>query len=100
VKRPRRCLFSVVAARDLEDIGDYIARDNPERALSFVRKIQEQCRKITAYPEAAPLRPELGEGIRMVPFGRYLIFYTVHDDHVRIERILHGSRNILDLFEI
>ena len=35
----------------------------------------------------------------MVPFGRYLICYTVHADNVRIERILHGVRNIVDLFE-
>jgi toxin ParE1/3/4 len=89
----------VVAERDLEEISDYIARDNPERALSFVKEIREQCSKITTYPEAAPLRLELGERIRLVPFGRYLIFYTVQADHVRIERIIHGARNILDLFK-
>lgn len=84
MKRARRCLFSVVAELDLEEISDYIARDNPERAVSFVKEIRGQCRKITAYPEAAPLHPELGETIRMVPFGRYLIFFTVQADHVRM----------------
>ena len=93
------CIFSVVAEVDLEEIGDYIARDNPERAVSFIQEIRGHCLKITAYPEAAPLRPELGEGIRMVPFGRYLIFYTVHADNVRVERIIHGARNIPDLFD-
>jgi len=93
-----QCLFSVIAERDLEEISDYIARDNPARAVSFLQEMRGQCLKITAYPEAAPLRPELGAGIRMLPFGRYLIFYTVHADHVRVERVIHGARNIPDLF--
>ncbi|MGO9311428.1 MAG: type II toxin-antitoxin system RelE/ParE family toxin [Syntrophobacteraceae bacterium] len=62
-------------------MGDYIARDNPPRAVSFIREIREQCAKITATPLAASLRHELGEGIRMVPFGHYLIFYTVGREH-------------------
>ena len=94
-----RCVFSPLAELDLEDIGDYIARDNPSRAVSFIREIRAQCAKITATPEAAPLRHELGEGIRMVSFGHYLIFYTVGAESIRIERILHGARNIPVLFD-
>jgi len=87
-----RCLFSTLAELDLEEIADYIARDNPRRALSFIGEIRERCQKIVAFPAAAPRRDEFGEGIRVVPFGRYLIFYTVEPDAVRIERILSGSR--------
>jgi toxin ParE1/3/4 len=72
-----QCEFSPLAEIDLEEIGDYIARDNPSRAVSFIRELRERCAKITAMPLAAPLRPELGEGVRLVTFGRYLIFYTV-----------------------
>ncbi len=93
------CVFSPVAEHDLEEIGDYIALDNPNRAVFFIREVREQCFKITDRPEAAPLRPELGEGIRMVPFGHYLIFYTVAADLIRIERVLHGARNIPALFD-
>lgn len=50
-------------------------------------------------PAAAPLRNELGDGIRMVTLGRYLIFYTAGDENVRIERILHGARDISALFD-
>ncbi len=94
-----QCLFSPLAELDLEEIGDYIARDNPSRAVPFIRDIREQCAKITAMPLAAPLRPELGEGIRMAPLGQYLIFYTVDAESIRIERVLHGSRNIPALFD-
>lgn len=86
------CIFSVFAELDLEEIADYIARDSPRRALSFIGEIRDRCRNIVTFPEAAPLREEFGAGIRVIPFGRYLIFYTTYSDRVRIERILSGSR--------
>ena len=87
-----QCSFSPLAELDLEEIADYIARDKPRRALSFIGEIRERCRNIVTFPEAAPLREEFGIDIRVVPFGRYLIFYTAHPDTVRIERILSGFR--------
>jgi toxin ParE1/3/4 len=93
------CIFSPLAASDLEEIGDYIAQDNPRRAITFVREIRERCQKIVAFPEAAQLHPEYGDGVRMIPHGRYLIFYTVQPGQVRIERILSGFRNLPDIFQ-
>jgi toxin ParE1/3/4 len=60
------CVFSPCAERNLEDIGDYIARDNPLRAVSFIQERREQCSKIAETPQAFPLRLELSEGFRMV----------------------------------
>jgi toxin ParE1/3/4 len=31
---------------DLEEIGDYIALDNPKRAVSFIREIRQHCERI------------------------------------------------------
>jgi toxin ParE1/3/4 len=93
-----RCVFSRLAEADIEAIGDHIANDNPKRALSFVRELRDRCRAIADYPRAAPLRPELGRGVRMVVFGDYLIFYRHSKRHVIIERVLHGARNIQGLF--
>jgi toxin ParE1/3/4 len=93
------CIFSPLAASDLEEIGDYIAQDNPHRAFTFVREIRERCQKIVSFPEAAQLHPEYGDGVRMIPHGRYLIFYTVQPEQVRIERILSGFRNLPDIFQ-
>ena len=60
-----QCVFSPRAEFDLEEIGDYIARDNPTRAISFLDELRERCIKIADWPLLAPLRPELGEDIRM-----------------------------------
>ena len=47
-----RCSFSPMAELDLEEIADFIARDNPRRALSFIRELRERGLKITWFPEA------------------------------------------------
>ena len=47
-----RFIFAPLATADLEEIGDYIALDNPPWALSFVRELRAQCRKILDNPLA------------------------------------------------
>ncbi len=97
---PRRLLLSPRAAIDLEEIADYIARDNPARAASFVAELEATCRAVAATPELYPARPDLASGLRMAVHGRYLVFYRdLPDDRaVRIERVLHSARNLPRLF--
>jgi len=85
--------FSPRAARDLEEIGDYIARDNPLRAVSFLNELLETCGKLPPRRSASrPGRTSVPTFAGTVP-GRYLILYTVQPSAVRVERILHGARN-------
>ena len=46
------------------------------------------------FPEKGRPRPELAEKLRSVPHGGYVIFYTASEEEVRIERILHGARDV------
>jgi toxin ParE1/3/4 len=87
-----RLLLSPRAQLDLEEIGDYIARDNPARALSFLEELKAHCERISAMPGAYPAREDLGIGIRMAVHGRYLILFRFRDDSVRVERVLHSAR--------
>jgi toxin ParE1/3/4 len=93
-----RCIFAARAEADLEDIGDYIAEDNPLRARSFTIELRERCKRIADMPRAYPLRPEIASDIRALVMGNYVILYSAHADHVLIERIVHGARNIEELF--
>lgn len=52
-----RLAFTPLAEQDLEAIADYIAADNPVRALSFVRELRTQCQRITLNPPGYRLRP-------------------------------------------
>jgi len=69
-----KVVFSPLSERDLEEIGDFIAADNPRRAVSFIQEMRDRCQKISSAPEAAPLRDGLIPGVRMVAHGNFLIF--------------------------
>lgn len=86
--------FSPAAETDLMDIAMFIAQDNPKRALGFVDELEGKCNALGGAPGIGTSRPELGEGIRMLPHGRYLIFYREANKGLRIERIMHSSRDI------
>jgi toxin ParE1/3/4 len=86
--------FSRQAERDIEEIGDFIARDGPRRAVTYIHELRDRCSQLVEFPRAAPLRPALGNGVRCVVFGRYLIFYVVHAGVLEIRRVLHGARSI------
>jgi len=84
---------------DLAAIGDYIAADNPRRALSFIQEIREQFAKIGQHPLIFQLRPEIGQDVRLAAWGHYVILFHVVGETVRIERVAHGSRNLAALFK-
>lgn len=79
---------------DLVEITDFIALDNPERAYEFEDELLERARKISMAPLGYIERPELKEGVRSCAHGAYVIFFTVDDQGIRIERILHGARDL------
>lgn len=56
-----KLLITSTAEQDLRNIGDFIAQDNPARAVTFVRELQEQCQRLLVFPEAYRARPELGK---------------------------------------
>jgi ParE toxin of type II toxin-antitoxin system, parDE len=50
---------------DLEAIADYIAQDNPSRAVSFIREIRDELPLVGQIPLLHQLRPEIGEDARL-----------------------------------
>jgi toxin ParE1/3/4 len=92
-----RLVFSPKAALDLEEIGDYIARDNPQRALSFVGELESHCQRITELPSAFPMREDLAPSLQMAVHGNYIILFRIQNNTVRIERIVHGARRLQNL---
>ncbi|PRA46564.1 type II toxin-antitoxin system RelE/ParE family toxin [Brucella pituitosa] len=77
------------AQADLIEIGDYIALDNPDRALTFIAEFEALIFSVIA------ARPDLGEGLRVARHHRYVVFFT-HDAE-RIEVLPHPPRCARDL---
>jgi toxin ParE1/3/4 len=87
--------LTAAAEADLESIGDYIARDNPVRALSFVRELYRSCLDIADMPEAWPAVPRYEHHrIRRRVHGRYLIFYRFGAGRITILHVLNGAMDV------
>lgn len=90
-----KVVLTTEAIDDLERIGDYIARDNPARAASFVQKLIEKARLLGEMPQGFPVVPRYAHlGVRRCAHNNYLIFYRVEEDRVSIIHILHGARDV------
>lgn len=85
--------FSPAAEADLIDIALFIATGDPDRALTFIDELQAACSILLDYPLVGVARPDLGDNLRSKPYRRYMIYYRLVGDVVRIERFLHGSRD-------
>lgn len=84
---------------DLEAIGDYIAQNNPTRAVSFIREIRELIGALGKDPFLYRLRPELGKDARIAPMGRYVVIFHIVGEVVRIERVIYGGRDLVRLVQ-
>ena len=84
--------WTAPALRDLEEIGDYIARDNPAAANGVVTNILDQAEGLTTHPHIG--RPGRVPGTRelIIADTPYLVPYRVRGDHVQILAVLHGAR--------
>lgn len=89
-----RPIILPAARDDLVEIGDFIAQDNPARALTIVTEIETRLSEVARDPKRFPLRDELLAGVRSARHGRYLIFFLTGEDEVRIVRILHSARDL------
>ena len=96
----RRLIISPQAEADLEEIGDHIAQDSPRQAIRIVSALREKCALISAQPFLYPLSEETAAGFRRALVTPYGIWFQVLDNgDIRVERIVHGSRDLPSLFE-
>ena len=86
--------FTGEAERDLEEIGDHIAIDDPYVALRFVGALRDRCMALGDFPNRFPMVERYATaGLRRCRHGNYLIFYRVEADAVVIIHVLHGARD-------
>lgn len=93
-----KVVFTRQAENDLESIADFIAADNPERAVSFVCDLRHSCLSLADMPEAFPLAQRYKEAdVRRRVHGNFLILFRIGQDAVEVLRVVHGARDIEQL---
>ncbi len=87
--------YSVLAAKDLAENAEYIARDKPDAAYQWIDRVESVCATLAANPELGELRETRRLGhCRSFTSGNYVVFYRAVSDGVDIVRILRAERDI------
>lgn len=86
------------AVRDLAAITDHIAANNLEAALRFYDEVDRLLRLIARYPQMGEAVDQFAVGMRRQTLGDYLLFYRQRGNEVELIRVLHGARDIDQLF--
>jgi len=96
MSRPRSIRYLPTAEKDLNDLFDYILKDNPTAAVSLLEKFDRSIAKLADHSELGviPRDERLKRlGYRMLVIDeKYLVFYVVKPRSVQIRRIIHGAR--------
>jgi toxin ParE1/3/4 len=97
--RRRPIIWSPEARADLSEIWNYYAKlGGRHRADNTVRRISHACGVVEDHPFAGRARDEIRSGLRSITARPYVIFYRLREDVVEIVRILHGRRDVDDIF--
>ncbi|HEX8168534.1 MAG TPA: type II toxin-antitoxin system RelE/ParE family toxin [Beijerinckiaceae bacterium] len=89
-----KVIITTAAHADLTAIGEFIERDNPVRAASFVDELTSRCEDLADSPQRYPLLPRhAADGIRRRVYRGYLIIYRIRNDVIEVLRVVHGARD-------
>lgn len=86
------------AEKDIDDILVFIATDNLDAAITFSDRLTALFEMLADNAKIGRARPELKEDLRSFPEGNYLVFYRHWAGIVAIVRILHGARDLDEIF--
>ena len=86
------------AETDVIDIWGFMAEDSIAEADRWVDRLDERLQLWATQPMIGRARDELAPGIRSMAFGRYVVFFAPIHDGIDIVRVLHGSRDIDEIF--
>ena len=93
-------LFTPLAAEDLREIWVYLAENSDsETANKFLSAIKKKCETVSEFPEIGRVRHEYLVNLRSFPFGKYIIFYLPLEQGIEVLRIVHGSRDVQQVFD-
>lgn len=84
------------ALADILSIATYIAEQSKSLnvALAFTDRIEKRCYKIGGVSHIGALRPEFGDGIRLVPFEKSaVVLYRIHEETVEVVRVFYGGQD-------
>lgn len=85
--------WAKLAQNDVSRIHRYYRDEGVDIAIEIVERIVSATRILSDLPQAGPLTLRGDRRKWRVPGTRYMLFYRLERDHVRILRVLHGAQH-------
>lgn len=86
--------FHPEALNDLDEIWEFIAKDNVDAANRIVTQVLATCENLSHLPLQGHHRPELSSrSLRFAVVREYLLAYAPDERPLWVVAILHGKRN-------
>jgi toxin ParE1/3/4 len=97
----RRIRYVESAAKDFDDIFDYLANEAGTKvALRVLGRIRARCREMASLPGVlGRARPELRPDIRSFVCGSYVVFFRYHEKVLEVVHVAEGHRDLAALFD-
>jgi toxin ParE1/3/4 len=92
------------AERDIEECFVFIGEENLDVAVHFLVAVEDTIEIIAKNPLAGSVREFKDSKLKNIRvmlvkgFHRYQIYYTITDESIEIVRVLHGARDLPDIF--
>lgn len=90
--------LSPEAHADLDEIWLHVAAESLEAADKLIDELRAKCDSLSVLPSAGRDRSDFFPGARTVPYGNYLILYRERAGWIEVLRIVHGMRDLPQLF--
>jgi plasmid stabilization system protein ParE len=90
---PNDVVWSARAERDLKNLHDYIAVENPRAALRYAKALRKACLRLVDYPQSGRL---FSETYRVLVYRNHLVFHR-HDPKrnvVVVVRVVDARRDL------
>jgi toxin ParE1/3/4 len=85
--------WSPLAIDRVSEIAEYIARDNPETAKSWVDNVFEKVASLKPHPESGRFVPEVNSrAIRGLIYGNYRIIFRLEEKRISVLAVRHGKQ--------
>lgn len=88
-------VWSPTSKRKIDEIVDYISKDDVDAALSLVEEFEDRVEHLKEHPRSGQMVPALNdEKVRqLVVKSNYLIIYEIKQDHIDILTIRHARQD-------
>lgn len=86
---------------DLKEIRNFIAEDNPNKAVEVIEEIYEKFENLCLFPKmgaSLSKRVHFKTDYRYIAWNDYVIIYKTDEEYVEIYRVINRYRDITGIF--